>query len=65
MAKYNLLTDNESHFLAACGRRRIGKTYLIRQYFEKQMLFEVSGINQKDREHQLKNFWLTQYILRK
>ena len=61
----NLLTDNESHFLAVYGRRRIGKTYLIRQYFEKQMLFEVSGINQKDREQQLENFWLTQYDFEK
>jgi uncharacterized protein len=61
----NLLEDNESHFLAVYGRRRIGKTYLIRQYFAKQMLFEVSGINQKDREQQLENFWLTQYDFEK
>ncbi len=56
-----LLTDKNSHFLAVYGRRRIGKTYLIRQYFERQIVFEVSGLNQKDRDQQLENFWLTQY----
>ncbi len=60
-----LVQDNESHFLAMYGRRRIGKTYLIRQYFAKQMVFEVSGLNEKDRDQQLENFWLTQYDFEK
>ena len=60
-----LVHDNESHFLAMYGRRRIGKTYLIRQYFAKQMIFEVSGLNEKDRDQQLENFWLTQYDFEK
>ncbi len=60
-----LIDENQSHFLAVYGRRRIGKTYLIRQYFEKQMVFEASGINQKDKEQQLENFWLTQYDFEK
>jgi AAA+ ATPase superfamily predicted ATPase len=60
-----LVQDDESHFLAVYGRRRIGKTYLIRQYFAKQMVFEVSGLNEKDKDQQLENFWITQYDFEK
>ena len=56
-----LLNDNNSHFLAVYGRRRIGKTYMIREFYKKNTIFEASGINEKDQTQQLENFWLTQY----
>lgn len=30
-----LYNSDESHLLAVYGRRRVGKTFLIREYFEK------------------------------
>ena len=60
-----LLDSKDSHFLAVYGRRRIGKTYLIREFYRKNMVFEASGINEKDQSQQLENFWLTQYDFEK
>jgi uncharacterized protein len=48
-----------SEFLAIYGRRRIGKTYLIREVYQEQIIFECSGLHQKDFSQQLENFWLT------
>ena len=63
MAK--LLRDDDSNFLAVYGRRRIGKTYMIREFYKKNMVFEASGINEKDKSQQLENFWLSQYDFEK
>jgi hypothetical protein len=60
-----LLTDDDSNFLAVYGRRRIGKTYLIRQFYEKNIVFEVSGLHEKDKTQQLENFWFSQYDFEK
>ncbi|MCC6182212.1 MAG: AAA family ATPase [Bacteroidia bacterium] len=57
MAK--LLTDDESNFLAVYGRRRIGKTYLIREFYQKHIVFEASSLHEKDKTQQLENFWLS------
>ena len=54
----NLLKKDNSEFLAMYGRRRIGKTYLIRQVFEKNMIFEASGIHEKEMSQQLEHFWM-------
>ena len=40
----SLLKKEESAFVAMYGRRRIGKTYLIRQVFENEIVFECSGV---------------------
>ncbi len=55
----NLLENPQSEFLAVYGRRRIGKTYLIREVFKPNIVFECSGLHQKDTKQQLENFWLT------
>jgi hypothetical protein len=55
----SLLDKNEAEFVAVYGRRRIGKTYLIRQVYADQIVFECSGLHQKDMGQQLENFWLT------
>ena len=41
-------------FLAVCGRRRVGKTYLIREYFGGQFAFYYSGIADASRATLLK-----------
>lgn len=51
--------SKQSEFVAVCGRRRVGKTFLIREYFEEQMVFHVSGIANGNTNEQLKNFFYT------
>lgn len=48
--------SNDSEFVIVCGRRRIGKTYLIEQHFNKKFDFKfVGGHNMKTRD-QLRAF---------
>jgi uncharacterized protein len=55
----SLFEKNESSFVAVYGRRRVGKTYLIRQVYENEIVFECSGLNQETTDPQLENFWIT------
>lgn len=49
--------SNQSEFLAIYGRRRIGKTFLVRQFFKKKGLyFEVTGIKDGTLKQQLQSF---------
>src|SRR6266705_691333 len=51
-----LLRSQDPELLAIYGRRRIGKTFLIKSYYEKHIVFACSGqYNGKTRE-QLINF---------
>lgn len=52
------LNSHRSELVAVYGRRRIGKTYLIREFFGKQIKFSFTGLSQGKREHQIKNFML-------
>jgi uncharacterized protein len=45
--------------VAVYGRRRVGKTYLIRQALAKQIVFEFSGTKDETRSQQLANFHKT------
>lgn len=40
----SLLSEEEPQFIAVFGRRRIGKTYLVRESFDYHFTFEHSGI---------------------
>lgn len=51
--------SGQSEFVAICGRRRVGKTFLVREYFEEQMVFQSSGIANEGTAEQLKNFYYT------
>lgn len=53
-----LLGSNKPEFLALYGRRRVGKTYLIRQFFQKQktVFFNVTGMKNGGMVEQLGNF---------
>ncbi|MBM3198704.1 MAG: ATP-binding protein [Chlamydiae bacterium] len=49
-----LYNSTHPEFLAIYGRRRVGKTFLIRQFFkEKGTYFEVTGIKNGPYKHQL------------
>ncbi len=39
-----LVQSGEAEFVAVYGRRRVGKTYLIREFFEDKFCFYVSGV---------------------
>ncbi len=55
----HLLEKDQSEFVAVYGRRRVGKTYLIRQVYKNDIVFECAGLHQKEFGQQLENFWLT------
>lgn len=49
--------SNQPEFLSIYGRRRIGKTYLIRQFFKKKgFYFEMTGIKDGSLKQQLHSF---------
>jgi len=41
----NALKSNKPELIAVYGRRRIGKTFLIRNVYKNYIQFEFSGIN--------------------
>ena len=51
------LKSDKSELIAVYGRRRIGKTFLIRQAYAKDIIFEVSGIADGSFKEQLTNFY--------
>jgi len=52
-----LYNSEEPAFLAVYGRRRIGKTHLIRYFFkDKGLFFHLTGIRHASREIQIQNF---------
>ena len=53
----NTLISNKSELVAVYGRRRVGKTFLIRETFNKHFAFEISGIPQGSIKIQLANFY--------
>jgi uncharacterized protein len=53
----SLYDNRESSFLAVYGRRRIGKTYLIRQVYENDIVFDCSGVLEENMSFQLEIFW--------
>jgi AAA+ ATPase superfamily predicted ATPase len=53
-----LLNSDKAEFLAVYGRRRIGKTFLIREYFKSKnvLFFNSSGIKDGSLSDQIKHF---------
>lgn len=52
----NALRTDQSEFVAVYGRRRVGKTYLIRETFNYQFAFQHTGLANANMQKQLKNF---------
>ena len=48
--------SDKPEFLAVYGRRRVGKTFLIREYFKQNFSFYISGLANATKEEQLENF---------
>ena len=55
----NLLESDQSQFVAVYGRRRVGKTYLVRETFKYQFAFQHIGIQDGDKRRQLDEFALS------
>jgi uncharacterized protein len=47
---------SESKLVAVYGRRRVGKTFMIRKYFESKMTFEIAGLYKGSMADQLSHF---------
>jgi uncharacterized protein len=50
------IQSKNSSFVAITGRRRVGKTYLIKEVYEKNICFSVSGIQNANLQAQINNF---------
>jgi len=50
------IASKEAELIAIYGRRRIGKTYLIRNYYEGRIAFELTGMNNGTLKAQLLQF---------
>ncbi len=50
------LSSSKPEFIVIYGRRRIGKTYLIKEFFNQKFSFYISGVNKGSNNIQLKNF---------
>lgn len=50
------LSSGEAELVAVYGRRRVGKTFLIRQVYQNQMVYEFSGVHNASTRSQLENF---------
>ena len=53
------LTSNKPEMVALIGRRRVGKTYLVRQVYKEEIVFELTGLQYGNKSEQLQNFMLS------
>lgn len=54
----NSLNSHRSELVAVYGRRRIGKTYLVREFYGDKITFGFTGLSTGKRSDQIKNFML-------
>lgn len=47
---------DEAELIAVFGRRRVGKTFLIREVFNSKMIFEFLGVHNATLNEQFSNF---------
>lgn len=52
----DLVQSAQPEFIAVYGRRRVGKTYLVRRYFDDKFAFYVSGVLNGTTEEQMSVF---------
>lgn len=50
------LKSNKPELVALIGRRRVGKTFLVRKAYEKHIALEVTGLQNDNQKSQLLNF---------
>ena len=51
-----LYKSGKPEFVAVFGRRRVGKTFLVREMFEKEFVFDLAGLAKSSMKKQLMNF---------
>jgi predicted AAA+ superfamily ATPase len=51
-----LQVSDRSEFVAIYGRRRVGKTFLVREAFNQKFTFQVTALGNANMEQQLTNF---------
>ncbi|MGB0839591.1 MAG: AAA family ATPase [Chitinophagales bacterium] len=51
-----VLNSNKAEMIAVLGRRRVGKTHLIRTLYGEHIIFEQTGVRNASDEEQLKTF---------
>ena len=51
-----LYSSGKPEFVAVYGRRRVGKTFLVREMFEKEFIFDLAGLAKGGLKKQLLNF---------
>jgi AAA+ ATPase superfamily predicted ATPase len=52
----NFYEAEQPEFVAVYGRRRVGKTFLIKEFFAEKFAFYVTGLANSEKEAQLDNF---------
>ncbi|MEI6411627.1 MAG: ATP-binding protein [Bacteroidota bacterium] len=52
------IASDKPEMVAVVGRRRIGKTFLIGNVYEKQLVFELTGVQFATQKEQLQMFWV-------
>ena len=50
------LYSDKSEFITVYGRRRVGKTFLIKEYFRNRFAFYTTGLANEKLQNQLRNF---------
>ncbi len=58
-----ILQSDQAGFLALYGRRRVGKTFFVRQYLKEQIVFDISGTKDGLKKQQIANFF-SEYLSR-
>ena len=51
------LQSPQAEFAVVYGRRRVGKTYLIEQFFNERVVFSLTGSYESDTSVQINNFY--------
>ena len=50
------INSAKAEFIAVYGRRRVGKTFLVKQFFKEKFTFYFSGVENASKQQQLYNF---------
>ena len=52
------MSEKEAQLIVVYGRRRVGKTFLINEYYDNSFAFKFTGSENQKNQEQLKNFIL-------
>ena len=52
-----IFNSSRSEFVSVCGRRRVGKTFLVKEFFENELVFQTAGLANDRMSRQIKSFY--------